>query len=346
MTSKTKESIKVDPPSKPQLRVVEGEEKGWSFLCGKTGVVPINHIVDEGTKNVLTKIGKKCDSYIDFIMHVVKFVIRTMIQSEISLKENPKNNGVKEFLQEIMEVHVSYYEACLEYQDQINYWTDLSDIKGGPHIPSLKTRRCEGCANQLEKNKFMLRYWKAFNPICKRCMVRRVCAYCCKFSFKKNEDIDKYDDGSLYNIVTTKSEKTEVEVFNCCTRCEVMHYCSEECQKKDWKRHKIECKGDWDTIRRDTLTAILGSRPPLSEEGMKCFLCSKDKSSDIEDVRILYCGYLEAVGCMRCYAVFMNIVGFVPLPSFLLKFSYYKDMIAHKSREKKVDSGMPFWKRS
>ena len=27
-----------------------------------------------------------------------------------------------------------------------------------------------------------------------------------------------------------------------CSDCQRVHYCSKECQTKDWKRHKIECK--------------------------------------------------------------------------------------------------------
>ena len=30
---------------------------------------------------------------------------------------------------------------------------------------------------------------------------------------------------------------------NRCTACRKIFYCSRECQKKDWKTHKLECKG-------------------------------------------------------------------------------------------------------
>ena len=26
-----------------------------------------------------------------------------------------------------------------------------------------------------------------------------------------------------------------------CSKCEVVYYCNKECQRKDWKEHKIEC---------------------------------------------------------------------------------------------------------
>jgi hypothetical protein len=29
--------------------------------------------------------------------------------------------------------------------------------------------------------------------------------------------------------------------FNVCARCKYIHYCSQECQRNDWQRHKIEC---------------------------------------------------------------------------------------------------------
>ena len=28
----------------------------------------------------------------------------------------------------------------------------------------------------------------------------------------------------------------------CCSRCKTVGYCSTECQKKDWKQHKVNCK--------------------------------------------------------------------------------------------------------
>jgi hypothetical protein len=27
-----------------------------------------------------------------------------------------------------------------------------------------------------------------------------------------------------------------------CVRCKLVSYCSRECQKKDWKQHRLECK--------------------------------------------------------------------------------------------------------
>ena len=29
-----------------------------------------------------------------------------------------------------------------------------------------------------------------------------------------------------------------------CSRCKMVSYCSKECQKKDWKRHKKSCNAD------------------------------------------------------------------------------------------------------
>jgi len=33
-----------------------------------------------------------------------------------------------------------------------------------------------------------------------------------------------------------------------CKRCKVLYYCSEECQKEDWRRHKKEC-GKFEIIK-------------------------------------------------------------------------------------------------
>ncbi len=29
-----------------------------------------------------------------------------------------------------------------------------------------------------------------------------------------------------------------------CRECKTAHYCSRECQRADWDRHRIECKGE------------------------------------------------------------------------------------------------------
>ena len=31
-------------------------------------------------------------------------------------------------------------------------------------------------------------------------------------------------------------------VLDRCSRCKMVHYCDVECQKKDWKSHKVKCK--------------------------------------------------------------------------------------------------------
>lgn len=39
--------------------------------------------------------------------------------------------------------------------------------------------------------------------------------------------------------------------FKKCGRCRLVSYCSRECQKKDWKRHKDSCE-DYRSIRKTT----------------------------------------------------------------------------------------------
>lgn len=39
-----------------------------------------------------------------------------------------------------------------------------------------------------------------------------------------------------------KSDQVAKAVLKKCARCEKVYYCSVECQRKDWARHKIECR--------------------------------------------------------------------------------------------------------
>ena len=41
------------------------------------------------------------------------------------------------------------------------------------------------------------------------------------------------------NLCGADARSTKLQ---CCAACRVVNYCSKECQKTDWKRHKAECK--------------------------------------------------------------------------------------------------------
>ena len=57
---------------------------------------------------------------------------------------------------------------------------------------------------------------------------------------------------SYWNIFSEKGTK-----FMCCSICYQIHYCSKECQKIDWKRHKINCNHL--KIQRDFAITTLGN---------------------------------------------------------------------------------------
>lgn len=46
-----------------------------------------------------------------------------------------------------------------------------------------------------------------------------------------------------------KTEAKNGGVLKKCMRCLKVRYCSAECQKKDWKKHRMECEeaGDYQT---------------------------------------------------------------------------------------------------
>lgn len=37
-------------------------------------------------------------------------------------------------------------------------------------------------------------------------------------------------------------QKTSDEKLPTCSRCKIVGYCNRECQRKDWPKHKLECK--------------------------------------------------------------------------------------------------------
>jgi hypothetical protein len=43
-------------------------------------------------------------------------------------------------------------------------------------------------------------------------------------------------------VVCNEENPSNRKHFKQCTQCKVTRYCGQECQRKDWKRHKVFCK--------------------------------------------------------------------------------------------------------
>ena len=56
-------------------------------------------------------------------------------------------------------------------------------------------------------------------------------------SVKKNKEIRK----ELRKAASCTSCRETTKKLNVCAKCQIVFYCSLECQKKDWKNHKNEC---------------------------------------------------------------------------------------------------------
>jgi len=52
-----------------------------------------------------------------------------------------------------------------------------------------------------------------------------------------------YDDEKLCN----RCKKSVGSKAKTCSRCQVVHYCSQDCQKADWPLHKQDCTSPWET---------------------------------------------------------------------------------------------------
>mmetsp|Transcript_4089 Transcript_4089/g.9504 ORF Transcript_4089/g.9504 Transcript_4089/m.9504 type:complete len:269 (-) Transcript_4089:87-893(-) len=98
-----------------------------------------------------------------------------------------------------------------------------------------------------------------------------------------------FDDGEWPPIVTLARDEVDVLCKVCskaatqrCLRCKAAWYCCRECQSKDWKKHKKECK----EIVVDTPSAT-------AEDNDKhaCALCKTEATSSCSRCKkVWYCG--------------------------------------------------------
>lgn len=256
----------------------------------------------------------KYESYIRYIEVSLNRANEVQFCIESDLLKNPYRKDLITAYRRITYIWNVLFHSCVEYQTQLDELNKYILTWKTFKLFKVTRRKCWGCYDNVEKKNYESQYWDSFNPICKRCSLRRICAYCCKFGFKKKRKIFQTDD---IVVAFLKEEKTKVVLIDKCTGCGAMHYCSVDCQKKDWKRHKEECRGDWYATRCKALTTISNAKP-YTPDDRHCFLCGEEKEA--KDLCILFMGYFAAVGCMRCYAVTLNILGFTPNSRFFLRF--------------------------
>lgn len=97
-----------------------------------------------------------------------------------------------------------------------------------------------------------VREWRAFAPFVTRCLFTPVFPVPWMESIlpldldKHRSAISKLESESLEKekgcyVCNAKEAKSGGKLM-ICTGCRKVTYCSQECQKKDWKQHKIICK--------------------------------------------------------------------------------------------------------
>ncbi|CAL1705862.1 unnamed protein product [Somion occarium] len=78
-----------------------------------------------------------------------------------------------------------------------------------------------------------------------------------------NDNVEKICSNPLCLKVQWKQPAARVDnpSMMLCSRCKVTHYCSPECQKRDWKRHKKEpCLPYEEMVENDDLWTRWGTR--------------------------------------------------------------------------------------
>lgn len=110
-----------------------------------------------------------------------------------------------------------YFHVCLE----------CYEAKKPNYKPQNAT--CIMCPKQAEKEFSTQTFFPAIrnSPI----MEKFFCSKWCCQSFRDKFDIDT---SALCRVCFMSATKK-------CARCKFARYCSEECQKKDWTKHKIVC---------------------------------------------------------------------------------------------------------
>ena len=78
-------------------------------------------------------------------------------------------------------------------------------------------------------------------------------------------------------MTNNSCEVCSTAATNRCSKCRVVFYCSAECQKKDWKKHKNSCKNQYKK----------GPSPPPSQQQQPQ---QQQQQEEMRECRCMFCG--------------------------------------------------------
>ncbi|KAF5365319.1 hypothetical protein D9758_005436 [Tetrapyrgos nigripes] len=161
-------------------------------------------------------------------------------------------------------------------------WMDQFLKSIGTDVKHSRNWRCEFCSEHARETIWMNASWLHLQPPRQNAYVHNVCnsfeGPCADYLEQVNKDMAvltgmpgqskggtrnsrRPPPGSVYPmsatcIVCNNEELSSRKHLKQCTQCKVTRYCGQECQRKDWKRHKTFCKTVhdvkwvWDTNSR------------------------------------------------------------------------------------------------
>lgn len=121
-------------------------------------------------------------------------------------------------------------------------------------VDHLQQFLCQCGAGNVTKEFEEVSEWKSFTPFVTRCLFTPLFpVQCMEPIMTMTMDFDKF--GTSKKVKVERELDTQKSCFTCkakeavgggkllhCTRCRSTVYCSKECQKKDWKQHKLNCR--------------------------------------------------------------------------------------------------------
>jgi hypothetical protein len=126
----------------------------------------------------------------------------------------------------------SVYNWSVQNQDESEYYRTLpSDLTGAGYFVAHICFHVDGgyFANRICR--LIVQYYGGFD------------ASKSHFALRGMPEYGKLpDNAQRCSYCQKKKEESNVTVLRGCASCGVVHYCGQECQKADWKRHKESCK--------------------------------------------------------------------------------------------------------